>query len=153
MAVIQDYSCIIPFIMPKDDAYSASILWHNDLHPDNIFVNQNRPTEITGVIDWQGVHLSPAFLHVHYPSLIEYDGPISDGFEKPQLPSNFAELDPVAKENARSLHTAQFIWGLYQIFIRKQALDLLRILRYRDTIPCQIMTLIGSIFDDGEAYI
>ncbi|KAL5395434.1 hypothetical protein PMIN03_013022 [Paraphaeosphaeria minitans] len=153
MAVIQDYNRILPLIVPKDDTYIASILWHNDLHSDNIFVNENNPTEITGIIDWQGVHLSPAFLHVHYPSLIEYDGAILDGFEKPKLPSNFAELDPVAKENARNLHTAQSIWGLYQIFIHRQAPGLLRILRYRDTLPCQIMTLIGSIFDDGEAYM
>lgn len=99
------------------------------------------------------MHLSPAFIHVYYPSLIEYDGPILDGFEIPKLPSNFAELSPVAKENARNLHTAQYIWGLYQIFIHQQAPGLLRILRYRDTLPCQIMNLIGSVFDDGEAYI
>lgn len=153
MAAIQDYAKILPYIVPKDDAYVASMLWHNDLHSDNIFVNANRPREITGIIDWQGVHLSPAFLHVHYPSLIEYDGPILDVFEKPQLPSNFADLDPVAKESARNLHTAQSIWGLYQIFIQKQAPDLLRVLRYRDTLSCQIMCLIGSIYDDGEPYV
>lgn len=153
MATIQDYSSILRHIAPKDDSYTASILWHNDLHSDNIFVDEDRPTEITGIIDWQSVHLSPAFLHVHYPSLIEYEGPILDGFEKPQLPSNFAELDPAAKGNARALHTAQSIWGLYQIFMQKQAPDLLRTLRYRDTLPGQILTLIGSVFDDGEAYV
>ncbi|KAF1844393.1 kinase-like protein [Cucurbitaria berberidis CBS 394.84] len=153
IAAIQDYKRILPLIVPKDDACTASILWHNDLHTDNIFVNKDCPTEITGIIDWQSVHLGPAFLHVHYPSLIEYDGPILDVFEKPTLPSDFAELDPIAKENAQTLHTAQSIWGLYQIFIHRQAPDLLRILRYRDTLSCQIMTLIGSIFDDGEPYI
>ncbi|KAF1956274.1 kinase-like protein [Byssothecium circinans] len=153
MAVIRDYSRILPLIVPKDEAYTASVLWHNDLHSDNIFVNENNPTQITGIIDWQAVHLSPAFLHVHYPSLIEYDGKILEVFETPKLPSNFADLDPVAQANARNLHTAQSIWGLYQIFIQKEAPDLLRVLRYRDTLPCQIMTLIGSIFDDGEAYI
>lgn len=153
MAAIRDYSRILQAIIPKEDAYVASILWHNDLHSDNIFVNEENPTEITGIIDWQSAHLSPAFVHVHYPSLLEYEGEILDGFEKPQLPSNFAELDPVTKKEARALHTAQSLWGLYQIFIHKQAPDLLRILRYRDTLPCQIMNLIGSIFDDGEPYI
>ncbi|KAH8716907.1 kinase-like domain-containing protein [Phaeosphaeriaceae sp. PMI808] len=153
MAVIQDYSRILPYIVPKDNAYTASILWHNDLHPYNIFVDKDHPTKITGIIDWQGVHLSPALLHVHYPSLIEYDGPILNGLELPQLPPNFAELDPTAKEAAKALHIAQSIWGLYQIYVGKQDPDLLRTLRYRDTLPCQIMTLIGSIFDDGEAYV
>lgn len=35
----------------------------------------------------------------------------------------------------------------------KDAPDLLRVLRYRDTLSCQIMALVGSVFDDGEAYI
>jgi hypothetical protein len=42
--------------------------------------------------------------------------------------------------------------GLYEIFIQKQAPDLLRVLRYRNTLSCQIMNLVGSTFDDGEAY-
>lgn len=152
-AVIQDYSRVLPYLIPKDDSHIASMLWHNDLHSDNIFVDKEHPTQITGIIDWQAVHLSPAFLHVHYPSLIEYDGPILEGLTLPKLPSDFAELDPTAKERAQSLHTSQSIWGLYQIFLQKQAPDLLRVLRYRDTLPCQIMTLIGSIFDDGEPYV
>jgi hypothetical protein len=82
------------------------LFWHNDLHSDNIFVNENCPKEITGIIDWQSVHLSPAFLHVHHPFLIECDGPILDGFQKSILPSDFSELAPDAKEKARSLHTA-----------------------------------------------
>jgi hypothetical protein len=153
MAVIKDCSRVLPSIVPKDRVYTDSMLWHNDLHSDNIFVNEDCPTEITGIIDWQGVHLGPALLHVHYPSLIEYDGPILEGLQLPQLPPNFAELDPVAKADAQALHTAQSIWGLYQIFVQKQAPDLLRIIRYRDTLPCQIISLMGSVFDDGEIYI
>lgn len=152
-AVIKDYNRVLSHLIPKDDSHIASILWHNDLHSDSIFVDEEHPTQITGIIDWQGVHLSPAFLNVHYPSLIEYDGPILEGLKLPQLPSNFAELDSAAKEKAQSLHTSQSIWGLYQICLQKQAPDLLRVLRYRDTLPCQIMTLIGSIFDDGEPYV
>jgi hypothetical protein len=153
VAVIRDYGCVLPYIIPKEDAYTDSILWHNDLHSDNIFVNENCPTEITGIIDWQNAHLSPAFLHVHHPSLIEYDGPILDKFEKPVLPPDFAELSPDDKDKARALHTAQSIWGLYEIFIQKQAPDSLRVLRYRNTLSCQIMNLVGSTFDDSEAYV
>jgi hypothetical protein len=153
LAVIKDYSRVLPYIMPKDDAFTASILWHNDLHSDNMFINEDCPTEITGIIDWQSVHLSPAFLHVHHPSLIEYDGPILNNFEKPVLPPDFAELAPDEKARARALHTAQSIWTLYEVFIQKQAPDLLRVLRYRNTLSCQIMNLVGSTFDDGEAYV
>jgi hypothetical protein len=121
MAVIRDYAQLMPHLLPEDGPCIASMLWHNDLHSDNIFVNEDRPTEITGIIDWQGVHISPAFLHVHFPSLIEYDGLILEGFEKPQLPSNFADLDVTAKEKAQKLLTAQSLWALYQVFVQKQA--------------------------------
>lgn len=153
MAVIQDLRRILHHVLPKHEAHRASILWHNDLHSDNIFVNKDKPTQITGIIDWQGVTLNPAFLHVHYPSLIEFDGPILEGYELPKLPSNFAELDSDAKRAARALRTSQSLWGLYQIFVHKQAPDLISTLRYRDHLTCQLMSLIGSCFDDGEAYV
>jgi hypothetical protein len=152
-AVIRDIQSILSCIMPEAAAHTASILWHNDLHSDNIFVDRDRPTEITGIIDWQAVHLSPAFIQVHFPSLIAYDGPILDGFELPKLPSNFAELDSTTQNAGRALHTSQSLFGLYQIFIQKQAPDLLRVLRYRNTLSCQILSLVGSVFDDGEAYV
>jgi hypothetical protein len=109
MAVIQDFVRFFPHIIPINETHTASILWHNDLHSDNIFINKNRPIEMIGIIDWQGVYLSSTFLQVQYPSLIEFDGPILDDFEKPKLPSNFAELDPIAKRAARTLHTSQSI--------------------------------------------
>lgn len=98
------------------------------------------------------MHLSSALPHINYPSFIEHDGPVLEGLKLPQLPSNFEELDPIAKKEAQALHTSQSLWVLYQIFVQKQAPDLLRILCYRDTLSCQIMCLIGSIFDDGEAH-
>lgn len=153
LAVIEDVRRVLPFISPRDDAYTASILWHNDLHSDNIFVDKDCPTQITGIIDWQGVPLNPAFLHVHYPSLIEYQGPILDGFEKPQLPNGYGELDMDGKMAARALHIAQSIWMMYKVYIRKQAPDLLRLLSNRDFLPWQILRLVGSTFDDGEAYV
>jgi hypothetical protein len=143
MAVIKDCSRVLPFIIPKDRVYTDSMLWHNDLHSDNIFVNEDCPTEITGIIDWQGVHLGPALLHVHYPSLIEYDGPILKGLQLPQLPPNFAELDPVAKADAQALHTAQSIWGLYQIFVQKQAPDLLRIISFATVTLCRVRSFLS----------
>jgi hypothetical protein len=59
----------------------------------------------------------------------------------------------MAKEKARALHTAQSIWGLYQIFVTKQDHNLLRVLRHRDTLPAQIIGLVGSVLDDGEVYV
>lgn len=153
LAVIEDVAKILPHIVPEHDSHAASILWHNDLHLFNIFVDKNQPSTITGIIDWQSVHLSPAFLQVHYPALIDHDGPQLDGFVEPKLPLNYKDLDPPARKAAKELHVAQSLHMLYRIWTQKQAPDLVRTFAYRNTLPCEILALAGSVFDDGEAYL
>ena len=43
-SVLEDVRQILRHIIPRDDAYTASILWHNDLHLENIFVDETQPT-------------------------------------------------------------------------------------------------------------
>ncbi|PWY82158.1 phosphotransferase enzyme family protein [Aspergillus heteromorphus CBS 117.55] len=40
---------------------SAPVLFHPDLHKRNIFVSEHNPSMITGIIDWQGSSVEPAF--------------------------------------------------------------------------------------------
>jgi len=40
---------------------AAPTLLHHDLHKRNIFVSENDPTVITGIIDWQSTSIEPAF--------------------------------------------------------------------------------------------
>ena len=152
-SVIGDYSRILHNIVPNDEAYTAAVLWHTDLHLENIFVNETCPTEITGIIDWQGVHISPAFMHVCYPSFIDHEGPKLEGFKKPELPPNFTELDALSKENARNLHQAQSLLLLFKIGVQMETPDVMRVLHYQETLPCQIMVMIGAINGDGEPYL
>lgn len=52
---------------------SAPTLWHRDLSHQNIFVS---PTgSISGIIDWQGVHVLPLFLQARVPGLFRYEQP------------------------------------------------------------------------------
>lgn len=41
---------------------------------------------------------------------------------------------------------------LYKVYTRKTP-DLLRVFSNRDFLPLQILSLVGSTFDDGEAYV
>lgn len=152
-SVLRDFERIMPHLITRNEAHSASILWHNDLHGENIFVDKNDPTKITGIIDWQGVHLAPVCMTVDHPSLIDYDGPILKQLEKPELPSNFDELDHDAQKSARALHTAQSVRAIYEVDLWKKAPEIPRAILYRNTLQCQLLNLIGSIFDDGEIYV
>ncbi|KAL1970372.1 hypothetical protein VTN77DRAFT_5532 [Rasamsonia byssochlamydoides] len=93
------------------------------------------------------------FLAAHHPSLIDYDGPKPEGFKKPQLPENIQELNPQGKKAAKALFHAQSLWVFYETQVQKEAPDLLHAFLYKGTLPCQLLGLIGSTFDDGEPHI
>ena len=125
-------------------------MWHSDLHTNNIFVDPENPTEIVGIIDWQSVHLSPFFLQARHPTLIEFNGPIPEGFDHIKLPKNFEELNADEQREAKLLRSAQSLYKLYEVELRQHNEKIFRALQYRETLPCKITALAGSIFSDGE---
>lgn len=126
---------------------------HSDLHTNNIFVDPAHPTSIVGIIDWQSVHLSPLFLQVRHPSIVQFDGPIPEGFDPIALPDNFDDMSHEAQKAARKLRSVQSLYKLYEIELRQRNEDLFHALRYRGTLPCQITGLAGSLFRDGEPHV
>jgi aminoglycoside phosphotransferase (APT) family kinase protein len=67
LSVCRDYLKVVDHILPTD-ACQIPILWHKDLHLDNIFVNPEKPTEIVGLIDWQNSYVAPLFDQVSHPA-------------------------------------------------------------------------------------
>ncbi|PYI05373.1 hypothetical protein BO78DRAFT_430530 [Aspergillus sclerotiicarbonarius CBS 121057] len=114
LSVLQDYLKIYQYILPRDNALNAGIIWHNDLHTDNVFVDQANPTQITSIIDWQAVAIYPMFLIAHHPSLIEYDGPKPERLVQPRLPDNIDELSPQERKAAKELYLSQTFWVYYE---------------------------------------
>lgn len=153
LSVLQDFLKIRPHIIPRDEKVLAGVVWHNDLHMDNVFVDTEDPSQITSIIDWQAVPIYPMFLIAHHPSLIEYEGPRLHGFVQPTLPENFTTLDPEAQKAAKKLFVAQSLWLTYEIEVQRAAPQLLRTFRHRETLPGQVLGMIGSIYDDGEPYM
>ncbi|KAK1141887.1 hypothetical protein N8T08_008400 [Aspergillus melleus] len=111
------------------------------------------PTKITSIIDWQAIPIYPMFLVTHHPSLIDYDGPKPERFVQPELPENIGTMNAEDKKAAKELFLAQTLWLLYETQVYKEARDLTRAFQYRETLQAEILGLIGSIFDDGEAHV
>ncbi|KAB8255378.1 kinase-like domain-containing protein [Aspergillus pseudonomiae] len=153
LSVLRDFLKIYQHILPKDDGLNAGITWHNDLHSDKIFVDQDKPTTITSIIDWQAVPIYPMFLIAHHPSLIEFDGPKLERFVRPSLPENINDLNPQDKKAAGELFLAQTLWLSYEVQVYKEAPDLLHAFQYRETLQSELSSLVGSIFDDGEPHV
>ena len=144
---------VAPYLLPKKESFRASIMWHSDLHANNIFVDPERPTKIVGIIDWQSVHLSPLFLQVRHPSIVRFDGPIPEEYAPIALPDDFDELSPEAQKEAKKLRSAQTLYKLYEVEMRQRDEDLFRTMQYRGTLPCQITGMAGSLFRDGEPFV
>lgn len=147
---LENYIKVAPFLLPKDKELSKPVLWHPDLHGDNIFVNPDRPSEIVSIIDWQAVNLSPLFLQARHPALVDFEGPIPEGLESINLPENFDDLSPEKQLDAKKLRAAQSLYKLYEIQLIRQCPEVARALRYKGSLAGQITGLAGSLFTDGE---
>lgn len=153
LSALTDYLKVAKHLLPKQESFRASVMWHSDLHANNIFVNLEKPTEIVAIIDWQSVHLCPFFLQARHPALIEFNGPIPEGFGRIELPENFADLSADEQKEAKMLRSAQSLYKLYEVELRQRNKDIFRTLQYRETLACKITALAGSLFSDGEPIV
>jgi hypothetical protein len=148
--VPQDYLKISSKMLPTDPALSRPTLWHGDLHAENIFVDPSDPTKISNIIDWQAISVSPLFLQVRHPYLIEFEEPIPEGFGPIELPDDFNQMSKEAQLQAKNLRAAQSLWKIYEILMLQQCPDIAHALQFRDTLSFKMTGLAGSIFSDGE---
>ncbi|KAI1980122.1 hypothetical protein LOZ51_000497 [Ophidiomyces ophidiicola] len=93
--ILEDALKIIPIISvtPLVQRHAKPVLWHTDLHLGNIFVADNDPTEIVGIIDWQYTTARPLFTQVRWPSFLAPPEGYELGMIKPELPPNFEDMD------------------------------------------------------------
>jgi aminoglycoside phosphotransferase (APT) family kinase protein len=64
---IQRLINLLPKIFPRDETEEC-MLFHHDLSGNNILVDQNH--EISGIIDWEGVHTVPLWLGCQIPKFL-----------------------------------------------------------------------------------
>lgn len=93
LQAIQTFRKLIPFLFP-DPSVSHAVLWHTDLHGENIFVDPNDRTTLTSIIDWQAIGLSPLFVHVGRPNYLDFDGEKPEELRRPEPPDGFDDEDP-----------------------------------------------------------
>lgn len=93
LSALEGYLKIASHVLPENNTTHASVLWHGDLHSQNIFVDSEDPTRIVGIIDWQSVSACPLFMQVGRPAFLDYNGPAPDNLGKAPLPSNFDSMD------------------------------------------------------------
>lgn len=151
--MLQDYLDVAKYLLPTKENVLSSVLWHGDLHQENIFVDPNNPGIITNIIDWQSTHLEPLFLQARPPAFLNFEGPKWEGTEAPVLPDNFDDLNSEEQHHARTLRDQQLLYKLYELQTLLQNNEAYQAMRYRDSLCAQIIALTSNILQDGEPLI
>ncbi|KAL9026749.1 MAG: hypothetical protein Q9196_004636 [Gyalolechia fulgens] len=153
LSVLNDYLEVARYLLPADSTILRPCLWHNDLHSDNIFVNPEKPTEITGLIDWQSAHVGPLLMQAGHPSFLDFEGPKPEGIDAPSLPDDFDNLDEIEQERAKTLLARQSLFKAYEILSLQRNKKVYQALRHQKGLGCQIITFAGNLLQDGEPLV
>ncbi|KAJ5975461.1 hypothetical protein N7481_009168 [Penicillium waksmanii] len=151
LGAAQNYLQIFKYLLPTDPSLSASFLWHDDLHVENIFVNPEAPWEISSIIDWQSTELLPLMDHARQPFFLDYDGPPPDGLEEPQMPANFSEMSPDEQAAAKVLHSLRSLSALYKLLMYRDTRNFYKAMEFRETVSFKMLIYPRKLLTDGEA--
>ncbi|KAJ9196650.1 hypothetical protein DTO164E3_6180 [Paecilomyces variotii] len=103
--LLEKYLQVAPYLVEVDRELTESILWHDDLHGSNIFVDGNR---ITSVIDWQSIWAGPLLFRARPCPIIDYQGPVLL-----KRPHNFEDLDDERKVQIKAQIARSTLSQLY----------------------------------------
>ncbi|KAE8313775.1 hypothetical protein BDV41DRAFT_564168 [Aspergillus transmontanensis] len=92
------------------------------LHLGNIYVCDQDPTDIVGIIDWQFLSVMPAFMQVQWPYFLSPPENYETGLIKPELPSNLDEMDPDEKAFAVAENDQALLSKCYEAALTKNHL-------------------------------
>ncbi|PKY04219.1 hypothetical protein P168DRAFT_297132 [Aspergillus campestris IBT 28561] len=81
IALLTQYMNAAPYLVPQatDEAATFKVLWHPDLHLDNVFVDP-ATCEITCIVDWQSACVAPLFYQSDIPRMFQHAGPVREGW-------------------------------------------------------------------------
>ena len=113
-------------------------------------MDPERPTEITGIIDWQSTELAPLFSQARPPHIMDYDGPKPIGLEDAKFP-DVPDHDLVAFNKAVDLYRDSSILSLYKKLTHKESPRLYRAIEFRETLSYELLVSVKQLLVDGEA--
>ncbi len=150
ISVLQDYNKIAKYLVPNNTSSHCPVLWHGDLHMDNIFVHPSDPNQITGLIDWQATHVAPLFCQAGRPDFLDFNGTKHQEFSLPRLPSNFSQLSRQEQDNAQDLELKQTLYNYYEIESALKNPPVYDALRFQGTIKYHAIAYAASLLTGGE---
>ncbi|EFQ99332.1 phosphotransferase enzyme family protein [Nannizzia gypsea CBS 118893] len=150
LSALDNYLKVSKYILPDNKAVHDSVLWHGDLHSQNIFVSPEDPSRIVGIIDWQSVSACPLFMQVTRPGFLDYDGPTPKELARVSLPPNFDSMSAEEQVEAKALYQSQTLHNLYLALTVRSNPVAFQALQGHNTPRQQASVLPGLILTDCE---
>ncbi|KAE8155282.1 phosphotransferase enzyme family protein [Aspergillus avenaceus] len=122
IALLTQYMKVAPYLVPPttDEAATSNVLWHPDLHLDNVFVDPET-CEITCIVDWQSACVAPLFYQSDVPRMFRHPRPVREGWVVPERPENFDLLSETEKKMVDEDLESETIHKYYEAQVYKRA--------------------------------
>lgn len=120
LALLLKYLQVAPYLVLSDREAGANVLWHPDLHIDNVFVD---PTtcKITSIVDWQNASVAPLFYQSCIPRMFRHDGPVREDWSVPSRPDDFDSLGEEEKRQIDLDLESEIVHKYYEAMVNKHA--------------------------------
>lgn len=151
LRALEHHLIVLKYLLPIDENVSRAHIWHTDLHAENIFVDPDNPTCITGIIDWQSTEVAPLFTIADQPPLLNHAGASLAWPARPRLPDSLRNMQPAEQQAARVLYYHQALEAMYKTIVHKQATILHHAMQFRGTSSCELLIAPDMLLVDGEA--
>lgn len=150
---LENYLKVAPYLVPKEEFLRASVMWHGDLHMNNIFVDKHQRDKISGIIDWQSTFLAPLCFQALPPPFIDFGELLTTDTDAVPYPPNFASMSAEEQMAATRLRRAKTCFKWYGIVLHPKCQDIVAALDAQDSLPCRLPRTVGKAFDGGEPLI
>ncbi|KAL9079924.1 MAG: hypothetical protein Q9157_001216 [Trypethelium eluteriae] len=121
LQLLAKYERVAPVLVPPaNESASANVLWHPDLHLDNVFVDPVS-YEITSVVDWQSAAAAPLFYQSGGYRAFRHYKSVREGWVVPEKPDNFDALPPDEQKRVDRDLESEIIHKYYEFQTLKRA--------------------------------
>ena len=105
LSLISQYNAVVSHLVPEDTEGPGSlVLWHPDLHLDNVFVDPDSRT-ITRIVDWQAAAVAPLWCQCGVPAIFRHHKPVREDWVIPERPEDSDTFSDEKKQTNADLES------------------------------------------------
>lgn len=154
LALLTQYMNVASDLVPSsdDEAAISNVLWHPDLHLDNVFVDQNTH-EITSIVDWQSACVAPLFYQSGVPRMFRHSGPVQEGWVVPTRPETYDSLSEDEQKKVDDDLESQIVHKYYEAQVHKRAPRHWAVLQQKSTpIIRKPVWLVSGVWENRDLF-